>query len=521
MAGRGLAFVVVALFITMLLAALNQTVFSTALPTIVGDLSGVDQMLWVTTAYMLAVTIMMPVYGKLGDLAGHKQALYGALGVFLAGSVLGGLAHNMPVLVAARALQGLGGGGLMILPQAIVADIVPPRRRGTYVGIIAGAWAFASVLGPLLGGWFSDTIGWRWAFWFNLPLELVAVGAVVFFLRIPLQKRTHPVLDIPGMTALAVATAALVFVTSWGGREYGWRSPVILSLIALTLAAGAALVMLERRAAEPIIPLHLFRDRNFNLATAGGLLSSLAFLGVISYLPSYLQMVTGMSATSSGLLLVPVSVGVQGASLGSGIMVSRTGRYRWMPPASAIFMAVGLYLLSTLDPSTSVWSTSLYLLVFGVGAGIGFQILVLIVQSSFAITEVGTATGAHQFFRQIGGSLGSAVVGALFTSRLMAFLAERLPSTGTGLPEGLDARSLTPALVAQLPDDVQAVVVSSYNDALTPVYLYVLPAMVVAFVILLFIRERPLATTNRPGPAGPGRLVEPRDAAPQAAAKTP
>jgi len=499
-AGRGLAFVVVALFITMLLAALNQTVFSTALPTIVGDLSGVDQMLWVTTAYILAVTIMMPIYGKLGDLAGHKRALYGALGLFLAGSVIGGLAHNMPVLVAARALQGLGGGGLMILPQAIIADIVPPRRRGTYVGIIAGAWAFSSVLGPILGGWFSDTIGWRWAFWFNLPLGLVAISAAVFFLKIHPQRRDRPVLDIPGMMALVVGTTALVFVTSWGGREYTWGSPVILGLIALAVAAGTALVMVEGRAAEPIIPLHLFRDRNFNVATAGGLLSSLAFMGVIVYLPSYLQMVTGMSATSSGLLLVPMSVGVQGAALGSGIVVSRTGRYRWMPPASAFLMAVGLYLLSTLEPSTSVWATSLYLLVFGIGAGIGFQILVLIVQSSFPITEVGTATGAHQFFRQIGASLGSAVVGTLFTSRLMTFLAERLPSSGTGLPEGLDAKSLTPALVAQLPEDVRAVVVSSYDDALTPVYLYVLPVMIVALVLLLFIKERPLATTNvRPG----------------------
>lgn len=500
---------VVALFITVLLSALNQTVFSTALPTIVGDLSGVDQMLWVTTAYLLAVTVMMPIYGKLGDLAGHRRVLYGALGLFLAGSVLGGLAHNMPVLVAARALQGLGGGGLMILPQAIIADIVPPRRRGTYVGIITGAWAFSSVLGPILGGWFSDAIGWRWAFWFNLPSGLVAVCAAVFFLKIPPQKRERPVLDIYGMMALAVATTALVFVTSWGGREYPWGSPVILGLAALAVAAGTALAMVERKTAEPIIPLHLFRDRNFNLATAGGLLSSLVFMGVIAYLPSYLQMVTGMSATSSGLLLVPMSIGVQGASLGSGIAVSRTGRYRWMPPVSALLMAVGLYFLSTLDPSTSVWATSLYLVVFGIGAGIGFQILVLIVQSSFPIAEVGTATGAHQFFRQIGGSLGSAVVGTLFTSRLMTFLAERLPSSGGGLPEGLDARSLTPALVARLPEGVRAVVVSSYDDALTPVYLYVLPAVIAALLLLFFIRERALATTNvRPGEEPVG-AVEP------------
>ncbi len=366
------------------------------------------------------------------------------------------------------------------------------------MGVIAGAWAFSSVLGPILGGWFSDTIGWRWAFWFNLPLGLVAIGATVFFLRAPLQNGGRPVLDVPGMMALAVATTAVVFVTSWGGHEYAWGSPIILGLIAIAVVAGTVMVVLERRATEPVVPLHLFRDRNFNLATVGGLLSSLAFLGVITYMPSYLQMVTGMSATASGLLLVPMSLGVEGAAIGSGIAVSVTGRYRWMPASSAFLMAVGLYLLSTLHPSTSLWTTSFYLIIFGAGAGIGFQILVIIVQSSFPVTEVGTATGAHQFFRQIGASLGSAIVGTLFTSRLMAFLAERLPPSGAGLPEGLDAKSLTPTLVAQLPDEVRAVVVSSYNDALAPVYLYVLPVIIVAFIILLFIKERPLATTNIP-----------------------
>ena len=490
-----LAFVVGALFITILLAALDQTIFSTALPTIVGDLSGVDQMLWVTTAYILASTIMMPVYGKLGDLFGHKILFMSAIALFLGGSVLGGLSGSMPVLIAARAVQGLGGGGLMILSQAIIADIVPPRRRGMYMGILGGAWAFASVLGPILGGWFADTIGWRWAFWFNLPLGLLAVTAAAVFLKASAQRSTRPVVDGLGMAAMAVTTTAIILVTSWGGREYAWESPVILGLIGVAIVVGALLVYVESRAVEPIIPLHLFRDCNFNLATAGGLLSSVAFLGVVIYMPTYLQMVSGLSPTTSGLLLAPLAAGIQVSSLGSGVVASRTGRYRWMPATSGLLIAVSLYLLSSLTAETSLWATCSYLFVCGLGVGLGFQILILIVQNSFPITEVGTASGAHNFFRQIGASLGSAVVGTLFTARLIDLLGTRLPSAG-GISGEMDPNSLTPALVSQMPQELKAVVVSSYNDALTPVYLVLVPLMVFAFVLLLFIHEKPLALTN-------------------------
>jgi EmrB/QacA subfamily drug resistance transporter len=498
--GRDLGFVIVALFVTILLAALDQTIFSTALPTIVGDLGGVDQMLWVTTAYILAATITMPVYGKLGDLLGHKPLLLGTLGLFLGGSIMGGLAHNMPLLIAARAVQGLGGGGLMILAQAVVADIVPPRQRGTYMGILGGAWSFASVLGPILGGWFADAIGWRWAFWFNLPLGALAVGVATAVLKTQSHKRARPVLDIAGMATMATATTALVLAISWGGREYAWDSAVILGLIGATVVVGALLVLVERRATEPIIPLRLFRDRNFNLTTAGGLLSSVAFLGVVIYMPSYLQMVTGLSATKSGLLLVPLSIGILSASLGSGAMVSRTGRYRWMPAASALLMAVGLYLLSTLTATTSVWTTCAYLFVFGLGTGIGFQILIVVVQNSFPISMVGTASGAHNFFRQIGASVGSAVAGTLFTGRLMELLTERMAALGAGqggaLGGAFDPHSLTPEAVAQMPEQLKSVVISSYSDALTPVYLYLVPVMVLGLALMLFIREKPLALSN-------------------------
>ncbi len=364
---RELGFVMVALFVSLLLSALDQTIFSTTLPTIVGELNGIDQMLWVTTAYILAATITMPIYGKLGDLLGHKSLLLVTLMLFLGGSVLGGIAWSMPVLIAARGIQGLGGGGLMILGLAIVADIVPPRKRGTYLGVLGGVWSFSSVVGPILGGWFADSVGWRWAFWFNLPLGAIAIIFVLAFLRAPLQKKTRVRLDVAGMTAMAIATTAIILLISWGGREYAWGSPVILGLAGVAVVVGALLVFIESKAAEPIIPLHLFRDRNFDLVTAGGLLTSLAFLGVVVYMPSYLQMVTGLSATKSGLLLVPLSLGILTTSLGTGMLVSRTGRYKWMPPVGAMLVALSLYLLSTLTVGTSVWLACFYMFVHGVG----------------------------------------------------------------------------------------------------------------------------------------------------------
>ena len=499
---RSLAFVVASLVVAALLAALDQTIFGTALPTIVGELSGVDQMLWVTTAYILAATIMMPVYGKLGDLFGHKRLFFSALALFLGGSVLGGIAQDMPMLIGARAVQGLGGGGLMILSMSIIADIVPPRRRGTYMGILGGAWAFSSVLGPILGGWFADSIGWRWAFWFNLPLGTLAVVMAAIFLKMPLQKKARPRLDTLGMVTMAVATTALILVTSWGGREYEWNSPVILALIGGAVVVGALFVWVELRAAEPIIPLGLFRDRNFNLVTIAGLFVSVAFFGVVVYIPTYLQMVTGLSATKAGLLLVPLSAGILTASLSSGALASRTGRYKWMPLLSLALVGVSLYLLSTLTAGTSLWLTCFYTFVHGLGMGISFQILVLIVQNSFSVAEVGTATGAHSFFRQIGASFGSAAIGTLFTGRLMELLPQRLAAAGFAPTGATDPHSLTPALVNQMPEELKTIIVSSYNDALAPVYLYIVPLMVAGFALLLFVKEKPLALTNEPAQEG-------------------
>jgi MFS family permease len=333
---------------------------------------------------------------------------------------------------------------------------------------------------------------------------VLAVVAAAAFLKTPVKRTSRATIDTLGMAAMAIATTAIILVISWGGAQYAWGSPIILGLIGVAIVGSALLVFVESRAAEPIIPLRLFRDRNFNLVTVGGLLSSVAFLGVVIYMPSYLQMVSGLSATKSGLLLVPLSIGIVSASLGSGALTSRTGRYRWMPATSGLIITVSLFLLSTLASGTSLWTICFYLFVCGVGSGIGFQILIVIVQNSFPISEVGTATGAHNFFRQIGGSIGSAVVGSLFTSRLMDLLAERLASSGVGPAGPVNARALTPEVVAQMPEQLKAIIVSSYAEALAPVYLYLVPFMALGFALLLFIKEKPLGLRNEIPPETTG-----------------
>ncbi|MGX9901429.1 MDR family MFS transporter [Arthrobacter sp. SA17] len=457
--------VFVGLMLSMLLAALNQTVLSTALPTIVGELHGVSDMLWVITAFILTSTISMPVYGKLGDLMGRKSLLIAAIILFMIGSVIGALATDMGVLITARVIQGLGGGGLMILSQAVIADVVPPRERGKYMGMMGGVFAIASVAGPLLGGWFTEGPGWRWVFWINIPLGLLALAGAAFFLKVP-KHAGKPKLDLGGMLLMAAATTCLVLFATWGGSKYDWNDPIILSLIAGTVLSAAAFVLVERRTAEPIMPLHLFKDLNFNLSTLAGLLIGVAMYGAIGYLPTYLQMAFSVNATESGLLMIPMMGALLVASVISGQLVSRTGRYKWMPISGALLVAAALVLLSTLTPESPLWEICAYLAVMGLGLGLSMQILVLVVQNSFPLREVGTATASNNFFRQIGATLGSAVVGSLFASRLAELLTERLPAAATGGAGG--SNSLTPAMVSKLPDGIKDLIISSYNDALAP-----------------------------------------------------
>ncbi|MDJ0355328.1 MDR family MFS transporter [Paenarthrobacter sp. PH39-S1] len=490
---RNILLVFAGLMVTMLLASLDQTIFSTALPTIVGELNGVDHMLWVTTAYILASTIMLPIYGKLGDLIGRKGLFLGAIALFIIGSIVGGLSQDMTWLIIGRSVQGLGGGGLMILSQAIIADVVPARERGKYMGIMGGVFALSSVAGPLLGGWFTEGIGWRWAFWMNIPLGLLAIASAMFFLRLPEVAKGKPRLDVGGMMLLAIASTCLVLVTTWGGTTYDWNSPVIIALIVGTVVTAVAFVLLERRAAEPIMPLHLFKDRNFNLTTGAGLIIGIAMFGALAYLPTYLQMVTGANATEAGFLMIPLMAALLVTSIISGQLVSKTGRYKWLPLVGTFIVAVALVLLSTMTSTLALWVLCSYLAVMGVGLGMSMQILILIVQNSFPISQVGTATASNNYFRQIGASLGSAVVGSLFVAKLTQLLSDRMPGAASGAASA--SNSLTPAIVRDLPAAVRDVIVGAYNDALTPVFLYMVPLVLIAVVLLCFVKEIPLATT--------------------------
>ncbi|KDA05040.1 MFS transporter [Microbacterium sp. CH12i] len=508
---RGIVLLFIGLVLAMLLASLSQTVLSAAMPTMVGELGGVDQMLWVMTAYILASTIMMPIYGKISDLIGRKGPMIFAIVTFMTGSVIGALAPDMTVLIAARIVQGLGGGGLIILSQATIADVVPARERGKYMGIIGAVFAVSSVAGPLIGGWLTEEVSWRWTFWMNIPLGLIALTAAITLLHLPKGTNSRPKVDVLGMMTLAAATACLILVASWGGNDYEWTSPVILSLIAATVVFAVLFVFAERRAAEPIMPLSLFRHRNFNLATSAGLLIGVAMFGAIGYLPTYLQMAFGEDATTAGILMVPMMGMMLVTSLVSGWLVSKYGRYKWMPIVGAALVALGLVFLGTMTPETPLWRFCIDVGLLGMGLGVNMQILVLIVQNTFPNRVVGTATAANNFFRQIGASLGSAVIGSLFAVRLVGIIGERLPS-GEGTAQLGDIASLTPDSVRELSAPVREVVVHGYNDALTPLLLGMAPLAVVAVVLLCFIKEVPLKTTVErdivPDALGEGHLIE-------------
>ena len=482
--------VFIALMVAMLLSSLDQTILGTALPTIVGELDGVQHMLWVATAYILGATVVMPLYGKLGDLIGRKTLFLVALSVFIVGSIAGGLANSMETLIAARAIQGVGGGGLMILSTAIIADIVPARDRGKYSGFIGAVFALSAVVGPLLGGLFTDQLSWRWAFWINIPLGIAAIIVAAVFIKLPKNTRGRPNIDVLGTLFIAIATTSLVLVTSWGGTEYDWDSPVILGLIASTVIGTLAFIWAERRAVEPIIPLWLFKDRNFTITTIAGLVVGISMFGAIGYMPTFLQIVNGVNATESGLMLLPMLVGVLITAIGSGFIMSKTGRYKWMPITGALLIALALTLFSTMNADTTPLVSGSFLAVLGLGIGLIMQVLVLIVQNSVPHSVLGTATAANAFFREIGASVGSAIVGSVFVTRLNHTLAD---SFGGTAPEG--SNSLTPAAINALPTEVHTAITDAYANALAPVYLYLVPVMLAAFVLLFFIKEVPLATT--------------------------
>ena len=493
--GRALALVFFGLLLAMFISSLSETIASTALPTIVGDLNGVEIMQWVSTAYILSSTLVMPIYGKLGDLIGRKRLLMAALTLYAAGKVVCGLAMNMEMLISGRLVSGLGGGGLIILSQATLSDVVPPRKLGTYMGVIGAVFAVSNVLGPLMGGWFVQVTGWRWIFWFTVPVALLAV--VVLGLTLPRDARAlgkHP-LDWPGMMAMTVAVTSLVLAMAWGGTLIPWGSLPFMGLVAV--AAAVVFVLLERRAAEPIIPMGLFRNRNFVLCSVTGLLLNISFMGALNYLPTYFQILDDLSPEVAGLVCTATSVGILITSTATGWVASKTGRYKGMLVAMCVVSTVGLFLLSRMRVHEALWVPVLYLFVLGFGMGLGMQLLVLVVQNEFPHAMVGTATAANNFFRQIGASVGTALVGALFTMRLTADVAGKLTHV-----DNLSLATLTPQIVDALPGSAQSVIAVGYSDALLPLFLWFVPLMLACLVMMLLLKRHPLATTINHGGAG-------------------
>ncbi|MGW2723731.1 MDR family MFS transporter [Streptomyces sp. NPDC001492] len=477
-----------ALLLGMLLAALDQTIVSTALPTIVSDLGGLDHLSWVVTAYLLASTAATPLWGKLGDQYGRKRLFQTAIVIFLIGSALCGMAQNMPQLIAFRAVQGLGGGGLMVLSMAIVGDVVAPRERGRYQGLFGAVFGATSVLGPLLGGLFTEHLSWRWVFYVNLPVGVVALAVIATALRIPRRTAQH-VIDYLGTFLIAAVATCLILVASLGGTTWGWGSTQIVGLILLGVGLAVAFVAVERRAAEPVLPLKLFRIRTFALAAVISFVVGFAMFGAMTYLPTFLQVVQGVTPTMSGVHMLPMVFGLLLSSTASGQIVSRTGRWKVFPIAGTGVTTLGLLLLHQLDENSSTAVMSVDFFVFGLGLGLVMQVLVLIVQNAVSYEDLGVATSGATFFRSIGASFGVAIFGTVFASRLGDKLTDAF--RGTRLPAGLSADALKsdPRGIGSLPPALRGPALHAYAAAITDVFLYAAPVALLGFVLAWFLKE--------------------------------
>lgn len=477
-----------ALLLGMLLAALDQTIVSTALPTIVSELGGLDHLSWVVTAYLLAATAATPLWGKLGDQYGRKKLFQAAIVIFLIGSALCGVAQNMPQLIGFRALQGLGGGGLMVLSMAIVGDLVTPRERGKYQGLFGAVFGATSVLGPLLGGFFTQHLSWRWVFYINLPIGVVALLVIAAVLHIPVRREKHTI-DYLGTFLIASVATCLILVASLGGTTWAWGSAQIIGLAVLAVVLLIAFVAVERRAAEPVLPLKLFRIRTFSLVAVISFVIGFAMFGAMTYLPTFLQVVHGITPTMSGVHMLPMVLGLLLTSTASGQIVSRTGRWKVFPLAGTALTGAGLLLLHRLTPDSSTWEMSLCFFVFGAGLGLVMQVLVLVVQNAVSYQDLGVATSGATFFRSIGASFGVAIFGTVFTNRLTGQLESAL--MGRSVPPGADAERLAadPRAIQMLPADLRPSILEAYSTSITDVFLFAAPVVLVAFVLAWFLKE--------------------------------
>jgi len=491
---RRLMFIFVALMLGMALASLDSTIVSTALPTIVGDLGGAAHLQWVVTAYLLTTTVSTPLWGKLGDLYGRKRLFQASIVLFLIGSMLSGLAPGMNALIAFRAIQGLGAGGLIVGAQSIIGDVVSPRDRGRYVGLFGAVFGASTVLGPLIGGLLTEYLSWRWVFYVNVPVGIVALVVTGMALPSKLTIMQH-VIDYAGAAFLTASAACLVLFTSLGGTTLSWSSPVLISIGVGGLCAAGVFVVIERSAVEPIIPLRLFSNKVFSASSAIGFVIGFAMYGGLTFLPYFLQFVKGVSPTSSGLRMLPLMGGLFAASIFSGQMISRGGSYKKYPVIGTVLTTTGLYLMSLVEESTPGWAMALFMLVFGIGLGCVMQVLVLAVQNSVGYQDLGTATASANFFRSIGGSFGVAVFGAVYANvlptRIHANLGAAVPTKGVG--------GLTPAVLKTLPLPVQHGLILSISESIQTVFLYAVPFGVIAFGLSWLLPEVELRATLRVG----------------------
>jgi EmrB/QacA subfamily drug resistance transporter len=506
---REVLIVLPGLMLTLVIAMLDQLIVGTAMPRIVGDLGGVAHLSWVVTAYVLAATITTPLYGKLGDLYGRKTFLMLAIVIFLIGSVLAGLSQSMAELITFRAIQGLGAGGLMTGVLATIGDMVPPRERGQYTGYMMGVMMLAMIAGPLVGGTITDNFSWRWIFYINVPVGGAALLYLAATLHTPWNRVSHRI-DYLGAGLLALAATALVLMTSWGGSQYAWSSPQIIGLAIASAVLLAAFGFAETRAAEPVLPLHLFRNANFTIASVITFMTGVAMFGALTFLPLFQQTVQGASATNSGLLLLPMMAGATVTSVASGQLITRTGRYKIFPILGGASMAIGLYLLSSLGVGTSRTTSALYMIVLGIGMGLLMQNTTMIVQNSVPLRDMGVASSSRTFFQQIGGSFGVSLFGSIFASRLQSALHSQLP----GVKLNTGGGQFDPRTILRMPPAVRHDVFTAIAHAIHGVFIWAAPAALVVFVIAWFIKEVPLRGR---APADSGSAEDARTAEPELA----